>query len=610
MSLHTYLDTVVDDLRFALRSYRRSPGFTLTALIAISLGVGAATAVFSVVDRVLFRSLPYRDADRLLSLGMVASVVGNGEFFFAADYKDIREEHNPFQSMTSWSGVSDCDITDRSPLRQRCAEVEANLLSVFGIKPILGDGFSMGDGQPDAPRKVMLSFGLWKSRFGGETNIVGQTLSLDGAPARIAGVLPPTFELPTLQHANLLTPQVVLPAGWQHSATRVLWVFGRLKNGLSLTEARSQLARAFARILSYVPPPFRKEVRFRVRSLRDREMEGAQMASWALFGAVLAVLLISCANVATLLLARGASRQTELAIRRALGVGQLRLVRQMLTESLLLALVGGCLGCGLAAVLLRIMLRMSPHGVPHLASASLDGRVLAFSLVISLMAGLVFGVAPALQRTATEALGSSRNTAPRSVSRQKGFLVAGQIAISTVLVISAGLLARSLWNLETQPLGMHAERVLTAQLILPASRYKKPEERIAFFNSVEQQLSAIPGVRAMGLSDSLPPGGWERSRPLSVIEVKGHPRHQTGTGGLVAWRYVTPGYFEALRIPVLVGRPFKEDDRGQGQAFGIVSKSLARRLFPGTDAVGQYLRAGTDSWMQVIGVAADVKIPG
>ncbi len=610
MDLKTYLESVADDFRFAVRSYRRSPGFTLTALVAISLGVGAATAVFSVVDRVLFRSLPYKDANRLLSLGMVASVVGADEFFFAADYKDIREEHNPFQSMTSWSGVRDCDITDRSPLRQRCAEVEANFLPVFGIKPILGEGFSKGDGQPDAPRKVILSFGLWKTRFGGETNIVGQTLSLDGAPARIAGVLPPTFELPTLQHADLLTPQVVLPAGWQHSATRVLWAFGRLKNGLSLTEARLQLAPAFARILSYVPAPFRKEVRFRVRSLRDREMEGAQTASWTLFGAVLAVLLISCANVANLLLARGASRQTELAIRRALGVGQFRLVRQMITESLLLAVAGGALGCGLAALLLRILVWTSPHGVPQLAKASLDGRVLTFSLVISLAAGLVFGVAPALQRTAAEALGSSRNTAPRSLSRLKGVLVAGQIAVSTILVVSAGLLARSLWNLEAQPLGMHAERVFTAQLILPGSRYKKPEERIAFFNSVEQELSTIPGVRAMGLSDSLPPGGWERTRPLSAIEVKAHPRHQTGTGGLVAWRYVTPGYFQVLRIQVIRGREFKDDDRGQGQAFCIVSQSLAKRLFPGIEAVGQYLRAGTDSWMQVIGVAADVKNSG
>ncbi len=611
MQLRTWFESIADDVWFALRSYRRSPGFMLTALVAIALGVGATTAVFSVVDRVLFRSLPYHNANRLVSLGMIAKVVGDDEFLFAADYKDLLEEKGPFQSLTSWSGVNDCDITDRAPARQRCAEVESNFLHVFGIKPILGESFSKEDGQPNAPRKVMLSYRLWQSRFGGDTRVAGKTLSLDGTPARIAGVLPASFELPTLEQSDLLIPQIVLDAGWQHGATRVLWAYGQLKDGVTLKQARSQLAPAFARILSYVPAPFRKEVQFRVRSLRDREMQGAKTASWTLFGSVMAVMLISCANVANLLLARSAGRQRELAIREALGVSRARLMRQMIVESLPLALAGGVLGCGLAAALLRVLIAMAPHGVPHLANASLDSRVLAFSLGASIFSGLLFGLAPAMQKPRTEALGSSRSTAPKSSARLKNLLVAGQIAISTVLLASAGLLVRSLWNLESQPLGMHAERVLTAQLILPVSRYTKPEERIAFFNLVEQQIGWIPGVRVIGLSDSLPPGGWERARPLFAIEVKGHPQHGTGTGGMVAWRYVNPGYFTALRIPVLEGSAFTEEDRRPGDDLVIVSRSLARRLFPGQDAVGQHLRFGPDgAWKRVVGIAADVKNAG
>lgn len=610
MRLRTYLGTVADDLWFALRSYRRTPVFVLTVLLAILLGVGATTAVFSVVDRILFRSLPYKDANRLVSLGMVAKVVGDNEFLFASDYKDLLESQSPFESITSWSGVSDCDITDRAPARQRCAEVDASFLPVLGIKLLLGDGFSRDDCQPNAPRKVILTYGVWKARFGGNKGIIGQTLFLDGAPARIAGILPESFELPTLQHADLLVPQVVLAAGWQHGATRLLWAYGRLKPSVSLKQARLQLAPAFARILSYVPAPFRKEVRFRVRLLRDREMQAAKIASWVLFGAVIAVLLISCANVANLLLARSAGRQTELAIRAALGGSRLRLTRQMITEGLLLAVLGGSLGCGFAALLLRVLTTAAPDAVPHLAKASLDGRVLVFSLVISLGAGLIFSLAPALQESSPEALGGSRSTPPHGLSKLKSMLVMGQIAVSTVLLTSALLLVRSLWNIESQPLGMNVEHVLTAQLVLPRSHYTKPEERIAFFNQLEQQIGEIPGIRAMGLSDSLPPGGWERARPLSSIEVRGHPRHETGTGEMVAWRYVTPGYFTALRIPVVRGRAFQEDDRRPGENLCIVSQSLAMRLFPGENPVGQQLRIGSDVSVNVIGVSADVKNAG
>jgi predicted permease len=605
-----YLDAILQDVKFSLRSYRRSPGFTLTALLAISLGIGATTAVFSVTDRILFRALPYRVGEQLVSFGMLAKVVDDGEFLFASDYKDLSEANTPFQSVTSWSGVDDCDITDRNPIRQRCAEVDWSFLPVLGIHPILGHTFSEADVQPGAPRKVILGYGVWRSHFAGDKQIVGKTLLLDGAPARIAGVLPASFELPTLQHADLLTQQIILPAGLRPGATRVLRVIGRLKPGITLESARSQLAPFFDRILSNVPPQFRKEVQFRVRSMRDRQMGTAKLAAWTLLGAVLAVMLISCANVANLLLARAAGRQTEFAIRAAIGISRARLFRQMLTESLLLAVAGGVLGCVVGAALLRMIVSADPNGIPHLADASLDGRVLALSLALSLLAGLLFGLAPAFQRPGAEALGSSRSIAPRSATTFKNILVAAQIAFSTVLLAASGLLVRSLWNLESQPLGMETNRVLTAQLVLPSSRYTKPEERIAFFNQVEQQLGAIPGIRALGLSDSLPPAGWERSRPLYAINVVGRPHHGTGTGGLVDWRYVSPGYFDALRIPILEGRTFKEEDRRPGLTLCLMSRSLAHRLFPGENAVGKHIEIGVNTSTEIVGVVPDVKNTG
>ena len=607
--MHFPLDALKQDLRFSLRMYRRSPGFTITALLAIALGIGATTAVFSVTDRILFRPLPFRDGQQLVSLGMLANVVDD-EFLFAADYKDLRAASTPFQSVTTWSGVEDCDVSNPNVLRQRCAEVDWNFLRVLGVRPALGDDFSREDVRPGAPRKIILSQGLWRSQFASDRNIVGRTLLLDGAPARIIGVMPADFELPTLQHADLLTPETIAPAAWQHNATRVLRVIGRLKSGVTVQAARAQLEPNVQEMLRYVPAPFRKEVQFRVRSLRDRQMGWAKVAAWTLLGAVMAVLLISCANVANLLLARTAGRETELSIRRALGISRSRLLCQLLTESVLLAIAGGAAGCILSAALLHLAVVADRDAIPHLADATLDGRVLWMSLGISILAGLAFGLAPVFHRESSLAQGGSRGVTRRASNTLKNGLMAAQIAISLVLVSAAGLLVRSLWNLETQPLGMNTQHVLTAQIVLPANRYRKPEERVAFFNETERRLQAIAGVRAVGLSDSLPPAGWERSRPFSSLQVVGRPAWRGGTGGLVEWRYVSPDYFEALHIPVLEGRGFEESDRARGVNLCILSESLAHRLFAGQNPVGQQLKIANNAPVEVVGVAPDVKNTG
>ncbi len=490
------METVTQDIRYALRGFARNPAFALTAVIAIALGIGASTAVFSVVDRILFRSLPYPDDDRLVSLGFVAAPIDPQEFLPGTDYLEWRAAQTPFSAITTWSGTTDCDISERNPVRLSCAAVESNFLPTLGIQPMLGRNFTREEDRPGAARVVLLSYGMWQSRFGGNRAIVDQTITLDGAPARVIGVLPADFELPTLASADLLMPQA-LDEGRQQRPNigKLLRAFARLKPGVTPSQATAQMQPLFARSQQFIPAPFRKEVKFRLRSLRDRQVADARLASSMLLGAVGAVLLIACANVANLLLARSVARRREMAIRAALGAGRARLIRQMLTESLTLALAGGVAGCALAYVLLRGFVAIAPEGIPRLGQAALDARVLWFTLIGSLLAGVLFGMAPVFERPS------------RNVFRQS--LTAVQIAVSLILLTSAGLLLRSLWNLQNDPLGMRAENVVTASFVLSPQRYAQDAQQIAFFDELEKRLSRLPGGTA-AISDSLPPSGAVR----------------------------------------------------------------------------------------------------
>jgi len=361
--------------------------------------------------------------------------------------------------------------------------------------------------------------------------------------------------------------------------------------------------------LKTVPPQFRNEVHLRIRSLRDRQVHDAKLAAWILLVAVIFVLLIACANVASLLLARAAGRQREMSVRSALGASRARLIRLTITESLLLALLGTAVGCIIAAVLVRIFVAVAPEGIPFLANAHIDARVIGFAIVASLACGILFGIAPALQRPNAESLaGRSAIGAPHSRLRQ--LLVVAQIAVSLVLLAGASLLLRSLWNLQNQPLGMHTNSLVTAAIDLGRQRYPKPEQQMPFFLQLESRLRKLPGVNALAISDSLPPGGWRHDQILAGINVEGKPRPE-GTGGLIVWRWVTPDYFRALGIPIVQGRVFREDDRDSSDHFIIVSQAFARRVFPGEDPIGRHLQPGLEGpWYTIVGVAPDVKNSG
>jgi len=468
-----------------------------------------------------------------------------------------------------------------------------------------------GCAQRVQPPVAIISYNVWKGRFAGDRAAVGRTISLDGRSHLIVGVLPRNFELPTLAPADMLVPQQLDETRQRASGQgAVLAVFGRLKPGVTPTQADAQLQPLLKDFMNFVPPRFRSEVKLMIRSVRDRQVHDAKTASWLLLGAVLAVLLIACANVANLLLARSEARRRELALRAALGAGRARLALLTLSESLTIGVLGGTVGCGLAWTLMRIFIAIAPQGIPRLREAALDLRVLTFALLASLLAGCIFGLAPALQRAHPESLAGWHNPGSPQ-SRFRRLLLAGQVAGSLVLLFSAGGLLRSLWNVENGPLGMTGDGVLTADITLNQQLYPTAEKQHAFFENLESRLTNLPGIQAMALSDSLPPAGDMRSTIYAGIEVDGRPKFTEGTGGTVVWRLVTPGYFSALRIPILRGRGFREEDRAPDSHAIILGESLSRRLFPGLDPVVKRLMVNNaPPWFTVVGVAAHVRNNG
>lgn len=609
-----FFDTLVQDVRFALRTMAKRPGFTAATILILALGIGATTAVFSVVDRILFRSLPYPHDEQLVSFGVKAPFEGI-EFMLAPEYAVLRGQSGPFESMTSLTpGGADCDITEQNPVRLNCALVESTFLSTFGIRPIVGRDFAPADDRANAPRVALLSYGLWRARFGADPQVAGKSLSLDGKPVAIIGVLPAAFEMPNLGNADILLPQALDETALDRSNPRVLLrAFARLKPGVSIPQATAALGPWFQDSLRFVPPQFRAEVSLRVRSLRDRQIESSRIGAWILLGAVVAVLLLACTNVANLLLVRAAGRQREFAVRAALGATRIRLARQTLTESMLLGTLGGVAGIFVAYVLLRIFVSVAPEGIVRLQQASLDLRVLNFDIAVSLLCGVLFGIAPAVGRPSRELLiGRNIPSTARGVLRQ--VLVAGQIACSVVLLAGAGLLLQSLWRIQSVPLGLDTQQVITAHISLAEHKYPDTARQLVFFQELEARLKRIPGVTSIALSDTLPPSGGSQATFFASIEVPGRARLAEGTGGMVGWRMVTPNYFPALGIPMIRGRGFQEEDRSPTENPVILSEALAKKLFPADDPIGKSLRFTAfdrqGPWRMIVGVAGDVKNNG
>ena len=602
-----FLESLWQDLRFAARMLRKSPGFTAVAVLTLALGIGANAAVFSVFDLDLLRPLPYANANRLVFFGMLMPSFDSRPFLFTSSYLQLRGSHTPFESIASWRpGVAGCDLTETQPLRLACVRAESTFLSTFGISPILGRNFSAEDDGPSAPVECLISYALWQSRFGGRPAAVGQTLSLDGHPTRVIGILPPNFEWPTLERVDVILPEGITAAERADPMAGAVRAYARLKPGLSMEEARAQLEPALESWRQASPQMFRKEIRLGLTSVREDQVGSIRLALFVLFGASLALLLLAVANATNLLSARAAVRERELAVRTALGASRKNLIALQLTESTLLGLCGGLAGAGIAFALLRLFVALAPAGIPHVAQARLDAPVLLFVLCASVVAGLACGVAPALAAPPVRTLLAGPSlTAPRA--RLGAMLVAGQVAASFVLVAGAGLFLETLRNIYNVPLGMTTSHIVTAEITLGRA-YDQPGSAAAFFNRLDSALRDLPGVTGVAISDSLPPTGGGRAHNFFDIQVEGRPPFPKGEGGLVGWCMITPGYFQILSIPIVEGRGFDLNDQGLHANSIVVSNLLAARLFAGENPIGQHLRLALPSgpWYTVIGVVGDV----
>ncbi|HKE22228.1 MAG TPA: ABC transporter permease [Bryobacteraceae bacterium] len=603
-------DAFASDLRSAVRTLGRSPAFAAVAVLTLAVGIGAATAVFSVVDLLLFRSLPYPRAERLVSVGF-SGPIDTDEFNVGNSYLDWQDRQTVFQSLTSIYPGGLCDMAGDPPRRIHCQVVEANFLSTLEIVPMLGRDFRPEDDRPGASRVALLAYGFWKAHFGGQVNALGKSIEIDGNASRVIGVLPESFEMPQLGDADVLLPeQMDRRAARSPNTTIFLRSFARLKDTVDIKAARQRMLPLFQDAVHRdVPPALRHEVHLVVRTLKERQVHDARLASWLLFGAVLALLALACANVTNLLLARAAARRGEMAMRMALGASRRRLLGQMLAEALVLSLTGALAGCAFAALLIRIFVAIAPEGMVRLNQARLDPRVLLFALTASVVAAMFVGLLPAWERLTLDALSGWR-TAGRRRSWSRQALVAAQVALSLVLLSGASLLARSLRNLETQPLGFQPERVMTASFTLNRQRYGTPAKQDEFYSEVERQLARMPGVSAFALSDSMPPAGGVHGRPFSNMKIARHPPLPEN-GGMVAFRSVTPGYFRTLGIPILAGRNFEERERTAADTPVILSATLARRMFGTENPVGQQIDMDLQShWLPIVGVAGDVKNSG
>lgn len=602
-----WIETLVQDVRFALRGFRRNPAFTLSVLLTLALGIGTTTAVFSVVDRILFRPLPYADADRIVSVGLVHSLE-HQEFLMGRSFVEWRDNQKPFTAIAGQSTmVHNCDLIENNPAELGCISFQEGFLPLLGISPLLGRNFTPEEDSPNGPRVAIISYGLWQGHYNRDPHILGLMINVDGKSVRVVGVLPKDFQFPTLETADIVQPMAFDPT-IQTKANggfgNPMRLFARLKPGVTIAQARAEMQPLFQADLSFFPPDASKVLRLSIRSLRDRETQDTQPVAWVLLGFVMAVLLMACANVTSLMMARGAARQREIALRTAIGASRGRLVRQALTEAMLLSCAGGLAGLLTARGLLAVFVKLAPTGIPFIGKTHLDLRIAVFAALISCVCGVIFGLASALERPGLETLNAKTSSSHNHAFLRRS-LVTAQISISVVLLCGAVLLLRSFANIEDQNLGMQTSGVLSVKVALPWWHYNTDQKVMDFYLRLEAALRRLPGTRAVGISDSEPPGGWQSGFRFSGLKVEGKPPIPPGSDDTGVGRTVTPDYFRALDIPIIRGRDFTEQDRTGKERELILSRLLATTLFGNEDPIGR--RIGSDV---VVGVADNVKNNG
>ena len=593
---------LVQDLRFGWRTLRRAPAFTAAAILTLGIGVGANAAIFSVVDAVVLRPLPFARPQELIAIGSGSA----GEFLA------LRERLRSFSQVaayvTQWHPIHDGE----EALRIEGAAVTTNTFALLGATPLLGRLFTDDESQLGNNASLIISHGLWQRQFGGATDIIGRRISVQGAPFSIVGVMPPGFHFPD-KDAQYWQPYAFNPANvGLHWAVGGKTFIGRLAPGVTMQQAQREVAEVWPTLRRLNPlwdpgESYRRDIV--VRPLQNEIVGAAGSTLWMLFGCVALVLIIGCINVANLLLARATARERELAVRAAIGGGRGRLVRQLLTESLLLSALGGVLGGVLALLGVRWIVAVLPDGVPRAHEIAVNGTVLAFTAAVAVLTGLVFGIVPALRATRfrTPAVaGGRRTTSDRSQHRLSGLLVASEIALAVLVVTASTLLVRSFAELRDVEPGFRTEQVVAARVSPPSLSYRDPARVAALYDGIVARVAGAPGVQSVGLVDKLP---LAQSVWGMAIRVQGQYEDNSRILPEVAhMQMVSPGYFATLDIPVTRGRAFTEADREDQMPVAIVSESVARRFWPNGDAVGQRIGNPYPSpWITIVGVVADVK---
>ncbi|HEX8137727.1 MAG TPA: ABC transporter permease [Pyrinomonadaceae bacterium] len=609
------METLLKDIRYGLRMIGRSPGFTIIAVLALALGIGANTAIFSVVNSVLLRALPYEQQEQLVMVW--GTHVKRGTSRNPAsypDFADFRDQNQVFEHMAAYTQSVAILTGQDAPEQLSGVAASGDLFAVLRARAERGRVFTPEDERPESPRVAVISYGLWQRRFAANPQLVGQQIMLDGVSRTVIGIMPQGFTFPLeaqkTEYWLPINPSTELN---RERGAHYLGVIARLKPGVSLQQAQTEMATVASRIEQQYPDK-NSGRGVSLISMYEQVVGDIRPALLILLGAVGFVLLIACANVANLLLARAAARQKEIAIRSALGANRARIIRQLLTESVLLSVIGGLLGLLLALWGLDLMVAVMPADLPRVKEIGLDARVLSFTLLVSVMTGLVFGLAPALQASRQD-LNESLKEGGRGSSegirrnRLRSLLVVSQVALSLVLLTGAGLLIRSFKQLHELNPGFDPYRVLTAGVALPDAKYHEDERMVAFFQQALQQASSVPGVEAVGAVYPLPLSG---DIAQNLLTVEGRPPLSPGERLTTNSRIVSANYFRAMGIPLIKGRVITERDTKDAPRVVVINETLARKYFPGEEPLGKRINVtlAENNVAEIVGVVGDVKHMG
>ncbi len=597
-------DILRQDLRYTARTLARAPGFTAVAILVLALGIGANTAVFSVTDYVLIRPLPFPSPDRLVSLWETLPGYQRMELS-PANYRDWKRMNGVFEELGAFTGFTVNLISQGSPQRVPGAIVTGNLFTLIGVQPLLGRSINPDDDRDGALQTVILSYGLWQRVFGGDTSVLGRKLNLDGTPHIVIGVMPPQFHFPD-QETEFWAPFQFPEAAFADRNDNYLDGVARLRPGVTLRQARADMDLIAGQLRRQYPNELQHTGAFVGFMHEDDISDERRLLLVALAGAAFCVLLIACSNLANLLLARALARKKELAVRTALGAGRERLVRQLVTESMVLSSLGGVLGVLLALLALPLLTKLVPS-LPASGTPSIDGRVLGFAAILTILTGIGFGVLPALRAGRGDLTGlreGSRSGGGRKAGLRSA-LILSEITLSVVLLISAGLLLRALLRIQSVDPGFRSDGVLTLETALPMPKYASTAKRTAFYRRVLTGVHALPGVSDAGYISFLP---MQMGGGIWPVDIDGKTLDRS-EGHSASLRFITPGFFSTLRIPLQAGRNLSESDASDKPFVAVVSESLARRYWPGQSPLGRHFKFALSD-RTVVGVVGDIRVRG